>query len=83
VTASAPEPSALPAATTAVLADAATTRGGIGAGLRRSFDYVGLVPFAVFVSLFLLWPTLMVVVGAFQVVVGQERRAPGVRALVR
>jgi putative spermidine/putrescine transport system permease protein len=66
VTASAPEPSALPAATTAVLADAATTRGGIGAGLRRSFDYVGLVPFAVFVSLFLLWPTLMVVVGAFQ-----------------
>jgi putative spermidine/putrescine transport system permease protein len=66
VTASAPEPSALPSATTAVLADAATTRGGIGAGLRRSFDYVGLVPFAVFVSLFLLWPTLMVVVGAFQ-----------------
>ena len=29
-------------------------------------DYVGLLPFAVFVALFLLWPTVLVVFGAFQ-----------------
>jgi putative spermidine/putrescine transport system permease protein len=81
VTASAPEPSALPSATTAVLADAATTRGGIGAGLRRSFDYVGRVPFVVFVSLFLLWPTLMVVVGAFEDAEGRPTLANLTQAL--
>jgi putative spermidine/putrescine transport system permease protein len=45
--------------------DAAAT-GGIGRSLRRSFDYVGILPFALFVSLFLLWPTAIVVLGAFQ-----------------
>ena len=47
-----------------VLADAAI--GGIGRGRRRWLDYAGLLPFAVFVSLFLLWPTAIVVLGAFQ-----------------
>ena len=65
MTTSASHPSA-PLATTAVLADAAATRGGIGRGLRRSLDYAGLLPFAIFVSLFLLWPTAIVVLGAFQ-----------------
>jgi putative spermidine/putrescine transport system permease protein len=51
-----------PLATTAVLADAAARPGGIG----RALDYLGLLPFAVFVALFLLWPTVLVVVGAFQ-----------------
>ena len=48
---------------TAYLADAAS-RGGIGRGLRRWLDHAGLLPFAVFVSLFLLWPTILVVLGA-------------------
>ena len=47
-----------------VLADAAI--GGIGRGRRRWLEYAGLLPFAVFVSLFLLWPTAIVVLGAFQ-----------------
>jgi putative spermidine/putrescine transport system permease protein len=51
---------------TAVLADAPAQRGGIGFGLSRSLDFAGLLPFAVFVGLFLLWPTAIVVVGAFQ-----------------
>jgi hypothetical protein len=46
------QPSA-PLAGTAVLADAAG-RGGIGRGLRHWLDYAGLLPFAVFVTLFLL-----------------------------
>ena len=54
------------ARTTATLADAAAPRGGIGRGLRRWLDYLGLLPFAVFVALFLLWPTVLVVLGAFQ-----------------
>jgi putative spermidine/putrescine transport system permease protein len=61
VTTSATQPSAL-VAPTATLADAAATGGGIG----RALDYLGLLPFAVFVALFLLWPTVLVVVGAFQ-----------------
>jgi putative spermidine/putrescine transport system permease protein len=60
VTTSATRPSA-PVAPTATLADAAATR-----GIGRALDYLGLVPFAVFVALFLLWPTVLVVVGAFQ-----------------
>jgi putative spermidine/putrescine transport system permease protein len=58
--------SASPLLTTAPLADAAAPRGGIGRGLRRWADYLGILPFAVFVSLFLLWPTVLVVVGAFE-----------------
>jgi putative spermidine/putrescine transport system permease protein len=54
-----------PLAAPAVRPDAAAT-GGIGRSLRRSFDYVGILPFALFVSLFLLWPTAIVVLGAFQ-----------------
>jgi putative spermidine/putrescine transport system permease protein len=52
-------------ASSPLLADAAT-RGGIGRGPRRWLEYAGLLPFAVFVSLFLLWPTAIVVLGAFQ-----------------
>jgi putative spermidine/putrescine transport system permease protein len=48
-----------------LLADAASA-GGIGRGRRLWLDYAGLLPFAVFVALFLLWPTAIVVLGAFQ-----------------
>jgi putative spermidine/putrescine transport system permease protein len=58
--------SARPLVTTAPLADAAAARGGIGRGLGRWVDYLGILPFAVFVALFLLWPTVLVVVGAFE-----------------
>ena len=60
MTTSATQPSR-PVAPTATLADAAATR-----GIGRALDYLGLLPFAVFVALFLLWPTVLVVVGAFQ-----------------
>jgi putative spermidine/putrescine transport system permease protein len=66
VTSSASRSSAAPLVTTAPLADAATPRGGTGWGLRRGFDCLGLLPFAVFVSLFLLWPTALVTLGAFE-----------------
>jgi putative spermidine/putrescine transport system permease protein len=58
--------SARPLVTTAPLADAAAARAGIGRGLGRWVDYLGILPFAVFVALFLLWPTVLVVVGAFE-----------------
>ena len=50
----------------ATLARAAAPRAGIGPGLRRRLDWLGVLPFAVFVALFLLWPTVLVVLGAFQ-----------------
>jgi len=53
-------------ATAQSLADVAAPRGGVGEGLRQWLDYAGVLPFAVFVSLFLLWPTVLVVVGAFE-----------------
>lgn len=53
-------------ATAQSLADLAAPRGGVGEGLRQWLDYAGVLPFAVFVSLFLLWPTVLVVVGAFE-----------------
>ncbi len=56
---------ARPLAAAAPLVDA-TPRAGIGQALRRRLDYLGVLPFAVFVALFLLWPTALVVVGAFQ-----------------
>ncbi len=62
---SAPVPGARPLEATTPLADAAP-RGGIGPGLGRWLDYLGILPFAVFVSLFLLWPTVLVVLGAFE-----------------
>ncbi|MGH6896593.1 MAG: ABC transporter permease [Geminicoccaceae bacterium] len=66
MTTRASQPSA-PVAAAAALADAAATGGGIARRLRRrSLDYVGLLPFAVFVALFLLWPTVLVVLGALQ-----------------
>jgi putative spermidine/putrescine transport system permease protein len=65
VSSSALEPGASPLAAPAPLADAAP-RAGIGAGLHRRLDYLGVLPFAAFVALFLLWPTVLVVVGAFQ-----------------
>jgi putative spermidine/putrescine transport system permease protein len=52
--------------TPAPLADAAAPSAGIGPGLGRWLDYLGILPFAVFVALFLLWPTVLVVLGAFQ-----------------
>jgi len=58
--------SARPLAAPASPADAAAPRGGIGRGLGRWVDYLGVLPFAVFVSLFLLWPTVLVVLGAFE-----------------
>jgi putative spermidine/putrescine transport system permease protein len=64
VTPGASQPSAPLAA--AVVPDAAAPPGGIGLGLHRWLDYAGLLPFAVFVALFLLWPTAIVVLGAFQ-----------------
>jgi len=66
VSASASGSSARPLATTVPLPDAAAPRGGVGRGLRRWLDYLGILPFAVFVSLFLLWPTVLVVLGAFE-----------------
>jgi len=66
VTASLPGQGARPFVTTAPPADAATSPAGIGRGLRPWFDYLGVLPFAVFVSLFLLWPTVLVVLGAFE-----------------
>ncbi len=66
MTTRASQPSA-PVAAAAALADAAAPGGGIARRLRRrSLDYVGLLPFAVFVALFLLWPTVLVVLGALQ-----------------
>ena len=50
----------------ATLAGAAAPRAGIGPGLRRRLDRLGVLPFAVFVALFLLWPTVLVVLGAFE-----------------
>ncbi len=55
-----------PLAPAASPAGAVASRGGIGAGLRRRLDYLGVLPFAVFVALFLLWPTVLVVIGAFE-----------------
>jgi putative spermidine/putrescine transport system permease protein len=66
VTASLPGQGARPLVATAPLADAAAPRGGIGRGFRPWLDYLGILPFAVFVSLFLLWPTVLVVLGAFE-----------------
>jgi putative spermidine/putrescine transport system permease protein len=63
---SAPRPGAGPLVTATPLADAAAAAAGIGQGLGRWLDYLGILPFAVFVALFLLWPTALVVVGAFQ-----------------
>lgn len=43
---------------------------GRGVGRRRlgrgALDYLGVLPFLLFVAVFLLWPTALVVVGAFQ-----------------
>jgi putative spermidine/putrescine transport system permease protein len=58
--------SAGPFVTTTPLAGAAVPRAGIGRGLGRWLDYLGILPFTLFVALFLLWPTVLVVVGAFQ-----------------
>ena len=57
---------ASPLATTAPLADVAAPRAGVGRGLGGWLDYLGVLPFAVFVALFLLWPTALVVLGAFE-----------------
>jgi putative spermidine/putrescine transport system permease protein len=51
------------------LAAAAATRPagrGVGRRARQALDYLGVLPFLLFVGLFLLWPTVAVVVGAFQ-----------------
>ena len=47
--------------------DTGASSGGTGArGSRHLGDYAGVVPFFVYIGLFLLLPTLIVVVGAFQ-----------------
>jgi putative spermidine/putrescine transport system permease protein len=66
VTTGASEAGARPPVTTVPEAGAAASRGGIGSVLRRRLDYLGVLPFAVFVALFLLWPTVLVVLGAFE-----------------
>ncbi|MGH7102551.1 MAG: ABC transporter permease [Acetobacteraceae bacterium] len=40
--------------------------GRIFARVSRLLDYIGVVPFFLFVACFLFWPTVVVVVGAFQ-----------------
>jgi putative spermidine/putrescine transport system permease protein len=54
-------------------AEAGPTQGGAGTpvrraggGRRRFAPYLGVLPFLAFVAVFLLWPTYIVVVGAFQ-----------------
>jgi putative spermidine/putrescine transport system permease protein len=66
VRSSAPGSGAHQLVTTAPLADTAAPRAGTGRGFRRWLDYLGILPFAVFVALFLLWPTVLVVLGAFE-----------------
>jgi putative spermidine/putrescine transport system permease protein len=66
VTTGASEAGVRPPVTTVPEAGAAASRGGIGSVLRRRLDYLGVLPFAVFVALFLLWPTVLVVLGAFE-----------------
>ena len=39
----------------------------------RWLDYLGVLPFSVFVTVFLLWPTVIVVAGAFQDAEGGRR----------
>lgn len=53
------------------VADAPTGTGTADSGtgrrwVRRAAPYLGVVPFTVFVVLFLLWPTYLVVTGAFK-----------------
>lgn len=46
-----------------------------GAGRRRLVPHLGVLPFLAFVTVFLLWPTYIVVVGAFQDDVGRPTMA--------
>lgn len=50
----------------ATRAGASLQRPSLDWRLRAALDGVGLVPFFVFVTLFLFWPTLVVIVGAFR-----------------
>ena len=55
-------------------AEAGPTSGGTGAparrrvggGRRRFLPYLGVLPFLTFVAVFLVWPTYIVITGAFQ-----------------
>ena len=60
-----PGGTARPSPATAI--DATPDEGrGVGPRLDRAFAYLGVLPFFLFVAVFLLWPTAAVVVGAFQ-----------------
>jgi len=52
--------------TTSTLEAGPATRGAGLRRVRRAAPYLGAAPFAVFVTLFLLWPTYIVVTGAFK-----------------
>jgi len=56
----------LPAGGGAGLSDAARPTPSAGRVAPRLLGYLGLLPFVLFVALFLFWPTVVVVVGAFQ-----------------
>ncbi len=62
MTSAAGRPDLAPAAPLAAAPTSAPRRWGRG----RTLDYLGLLPFALFVTLFLLWPTAIVLWGAFQ-----------------
>lgn len=48
-----------------------TSRPGVRAGLKRDLNWLGVVPFFAFAFLFLIWPVLYLVWGAFQNAEGQ------------
>ncbi len=62
MTSAAGRPDLAPAAPLAAVPTSAPRRWG----RSRTLDYLGLLPFALFVTLFLLWPTAIVLWGAFQ-----------------
>ena len=52
-------------------ARSAGSRRDVRRGIRLALDHLGILPFFLFVGVFLLWPTFAVVVGAFQDAAGR------------